>query len=210
MLRYITVAGTNAAGKHDWDCIDSPFTKFLEANEYGQLVPDVLERYEWSTALDGVEGDNNTWDASGRALRDYFIPPLYHQSLLAAKDTFIISHSHGGNVVAYACGKYGLKINGLITVGTPIRGDMYDMYKAAHENIDHHLHLHGGWKDYWQVFGALFDGRFGIHREHPFAVNIKVPGGHGSVLREQKYFPLWVSRKWLPYWGGTLLNQLPN
>lgn len=205
MIYYIATAGTFAINREvEWYQPDSDFSKFLLDNGCKQLETNPLKRYMWSTALDGVGDANDTWDAAGRALAHYIVPPLLGKSLVKPEDTYIIAHSHGGNVVAYACGKYGLKVNGLVTVGTPIRGDLYDVYKSALPNITRHLHIYAGWRDYWQLWGALFDGRFGIHREHPFAHrNERVPeGDHGSVLRDPKFFPLWTERGWLDFWIG--------
>lgn len=204
MISYITIAGTWGS-RHplDWYNPDSSFSHFFAQCGAKQLITNPLNRYMWSTELDGVIGKNDTWDAAGRALADYIVPPLLGKSLLAPKDTFLIAHSHGGNVVAYACGKYGLKVEGLITVGMPVRKDMDDVYKAASSNITRHLHLYAGWRDYWQNFGTLFDGRWGIHRQHPYANwNDKVPGGdHGSILRNPSFFHLWLDRGWLDYWA---------
>jgi hypothetical protein len=202
-MRYITIAGTGGAHRpEDWDSPDSSFSRFL--SEYGcdQLVASPLKRYMWSTMVDGLDNRNDTWDAAGRALAHYICPPLIEDCLMKPEDTFIIAHSHGGNVVAYACGKYGLQVKGLVTIGTPIRKDMYEIYEAASDNIDRHLHLHGGWKDYWQVLGALFDGRFGIHRDHPCARNEKAPGGHGTILRDPATFHCWLDKGWLDFWVG--------
>lgn len=209
MIYYITVAGTFGARKgNDWFLPNSDFSKFLHEQGCDQLETNPLKRYMWSTALDGVDADNTVWDAAGRALAHYIAPPLLGESLVKPEDTYIIAHSHGGNVVAYACGKYGLKINGLITIGTPIRKDLYEVYQAASPNITRHLHLYAGWRDYWQVLGALFDGRFGIHRKHPFARSCKIPGGdHGSVLRDKKFFPLWLDRGWLNFWLGKPVSD---
>jgi pimeloyl-ACP methyl ester carboxylesterase len=202
MIYYITIAGTGSGNKDDWHRPNSNLSKFLLEHECQQLELNPLKRYMWSTELDGLDNSHDTWDSAGRALAHYIAPPLLDKSLVKPEDTFIIAHSHGGNVVAYACGKYGLKINGLITVGTPIRKDLYDIYKAAVPNISRHLHLYAGWRDFWQVLGSLFDGRFGLHRKHPFASkNGKVSGGdHGSILRDPKFFPLWLERGWLGYW----------
>lgn len=204
MIHYIAVAGTFGAKKQeDWHLPQSDFSKFLLESGFDQLETNPLKRYMWSTALDGIDANNTTWDAAGRALAHYIAPPLLGESLVKPEDTYIIAHSHGGNVVAYACGKYGLKINGLITVGTPIRKDLYEVYQAAVPNISRHLHLHAGWRDFWQIFGAFFDGRFGIHRKHPFATeNRKVPKDHGGILRDKRLFPLWVERGWLSFWKG--------
>jgi pimeloyl-ACP methyl ester carboxylesterase len=205
MIYYITVAGTNGARRNaDWDSPTSNLSKFFLENGCQQLEVNPLKRYMWSTALDGIDATNSTWDAAGRALAHYIAPPLLGESLVKPEDTYVIAHSHGGNVVAYACGKYGLKIDGLITVGTPIRKDLYEIYQAAVPNISRHLHIYAGWRDLWQIFGSVFDGRFGIHRQHPFTNhNHKVPkGGHGSVLRDPKFFPLWLERGWLDFWKG--------
>lgn len=206
MIRYITIAGTYGAKRErDWYLSDSPFSCFLLEHGAEQLEASPLKRYMWSTVVDGLDSTNDTWDAAGRALAHYIVPPLLDSSLIKPENTYIIAHSHGGNVVAYACGKYGLKINGLITVGTPIRKDLHEIYKAAVPNISRHLHLHAGWRDYWQALGALFDGRFGIHREHPYAHwNQRTPGCHGDVLRKESLFPLWLERGWLDYWVGNM------
>lgn len=210
MIYYISVAGTyGAKQENDWYMPESEFSKFLLGSNCMQLEVNPLKRYMWSTELDGVTGGNLTWDAAGRALAHYIMPPLANQTLVKPEDTYIISHSHGGNVVAYACGKYGLKVDGLITVGMPIRRDLHEIYQAANPNIARHLHIYAGWKDYWQVWGALFDGRFGIHRRHPFAAkNERVPcGNHGSVLRDPKFFHLWLERGWLDFWMNKNAGQ---
>lgn len=210
MIYYINIAGTNGAkNPRDWDSINSDFSKFLQSHGCEQLEANPLKRYMWSTAVDGIDATHNTWDAAGRALAHYIAPPLLSESLVKPEDTYIIAHSHGGNVVAYACGKYGLKVNGLITVGTPIRKDLYAIYEAALPNISRHLHIHAGWRDYWQVLGSMFDGRFGIHRRHPYAtINGQVPGGnHGSVLRDKRFFGLWIEQGWLAFWKG---EHAPN
>lgn len=212
MVRYITIAGTfGASHPEDWYTPTSRLSNFLREYNCEPLIANPLQRYMWSTALDGVEGENDTWDASGRALAHYITPPLLGKTLVEPADTYLIAHSHGGNVVAYACAEYGLQINGLITVGTPIRKDMYDVYKAASPNIKRHLHLYAGWRDYWQAFGSLFDGRFGLHREHPFAnLNGKVPGGdHGSILRDPEFFHYWLDRGWLGFWKGMEDHSAP-
>lgn len=208
MIRYIAVAGTHAAGRGmEWDHPDSALTSFLRENGAVPLTISPLKRYAWSTALDGIDGNDETWDAAGRALAHYVVPPLAEKSLLTPEDTYIIAHSHGGNVVAYACGKYGLKVNGLITIATPVRGNLDGLYKEAAKNISRHLHLYAGWRDYMQILGAIRDGRWGIHREMPYATkNDKMPKGHGDILRDPSLFPNWVSAGWLDFWKG---EQVP-
>lgn len=203
MIRYIPVAGTHAVKRGwDWDDPNSAFNEFLKDHGIVLLMISPLKRYAWSTALDGLDATNETWDAAGRALAHYIAPPLLDTALIPQEELYVIAHSHGGNVVAYACGKYGLKINGLITVGTPIRKDLEEIYEAASHNIKRHLHLHAGWRDYMQALGALFDGRWGIHRKHPFAKNAKMPKGHGDILRDPTLFHNWLDKGWLDYFMG--------
>jgi hypothetical protein len=155
--------------------------------------------------LDGLDGNDENWDAAGRALAHYIMPPLCDHAIIPPSETFIIAHSHGGNVVAYACGVYGLKVSGLITVATPVRKNMDAVYKKAAENIDRHLHLYAGWKDYMQILGGLFDGQWGIHRDMPYAEkNAKMPGGHGDILRDPKLFQNWLDKGWLDYFKGKV------
>jgi RHS repeat-associated protein len=50
----------------------------------------------------------------------------------------IVAHSHGGNVAFEASHKLKHKIDTLVTLGTPIRGD----YKPNHGNISNHLNVY--------------------------------------------------------------------
>lgn len=205
-MRYIPVAGTWGIKQPlDWFSPFSNFTKFMARNGHLPLISDPSKQFMWDTELDGITEDY-VWDAAGRSLASFVMPPLLGKTLVAPEDTYIIAHSHGGNVVAFACAKYGLKINGLVTVGTPIRKDLYPVYEAAAENINHHLHLYAGWRDYWQILGSLglLMNNFGIHRKHPFAtLNAKVPGGdHGSILRDSSFFHYWLDNNWLNFWVG--------
>lgn len=193
--RYLAIAGTgNARRRMDWDHPLSAFSDFLRRHGLEPIEQDERRRYGWDGALDGVDGLDATWDYYGRALYHYFVPPL-GVGRIPPRETFIIGHSHAGNLVAYACGKYGLQVEGLITVGTPIRGGrMKEIYAAAAPNIRRHLHLHSR-RDWWQVFGSLFDGRCGIHRQHPHAHNCEMPKGHGDVLRDPDLFREWTKER---------------
>lgn len=204
MIRYTAVAGTGGAWRADeWHHPTSPFCSYLRTQGFAPLVEDDRRGYGWDTAVDGILGADDIWDYNGRSLYQYFVPALGSgEPSIPPEDTFIITHSHGGNVLAYACGKYGLKVAGAITVATPIRASMMPLYEAASKNITRHLHLHAGWLDYIQVAGSLFDGGFGIHREHPFAINRKMPGGHVDILQRPELFPLWASEGWLDIWRG--------
>lgn len=213
MIRYLAIPGTGHAKRGpDWDHPGSAFSAFLREQGCVPLVESDPHRYGWSGAVDGIDRHDFTWDAFGKALYHYFVPPLLQGvPAIPPAETYIICHSHAGNVVAYACGTYGLRVQGLITVGMPIRGGrMEAVYAAAAPNITRHVHLHAGWRDTWQVLGSLFDGRFGIHRAHPHAQNFRMPGGHGDVLRDPARFPLWESEGWLDAFMGREVARVES
>src|SRR5678815_5146950 len=96
-------------------------------------------------------------------------------------------------VVAYACA-HGLRINRLLTMGSPVRQDMHAIYAQARPNIGHWLHLHSDRSDRTQWLGELFDGHLGIVRNQPFAdVNLGVPAvAHSNLLNDPDLFHLWA------------------
>lgn len=198
-VQYAAVAGTHGARTAlDWSHPHSPFAQALRGYGCSPLRDDPRACFEWSTALDGIDDQHLDWQFAGKALYRHFVPALGDQQpTIPPSATNILCFSHGLQVVAYACGEYGLQVNGLISVGSPIRGDLLDLYARAASNIRRHLHLHARKRDFWQVAGALFDGRWGIHRQHPFAKNVGIPDGHGAILRDPKLFPLWRDLGWL-------------
>jgi len=179
----VLIAGTH--GYHDdWWRPGSSFVKQL--NEERIRTADSSDPYTWCTKLDGVLGGNEVWESAGHALR------WYVRSKVGPYPVSIIAHSHGGQVAAYAAAQ-GLQIERLITVATPVRGDMDGVYREATKNISWWRHLHSD-NDLWQVFGGLMDGRWGIHREMPHAdENIMVEGiQHGKFLDPE----LWSTNYW--------------
>lgn len=196
---YAAVAGTHGACRpDDWTHPQGPFAQALRSYGAAPLRDAPDQCFEWSTALDGVDDQHLDWQFAGKALFHYFVPALGDgRPTIPPAATNILCFSHGLQVVAYACGRYGLKVNGLISVGSPIRGDLQDLYAEAACNIRQHLHLHARKRDLWQTLGAAFDGRWGIHRQHPFAKNVAIPDGHGRVLYDPRLFPLWQRLGWL-------------
>lgn len=154
--------------------------------------------FVWSTNRDGLlETAHRDWYAGGVNLLTYLVPPLCPESRVLPADCVVVAHSHGGQVALYAAAE-GLKIDTLVTVATPVRGDMKDVIAEARPNIRFWRHLHGTWRDYVQVLGSIGDGIFGIHRAFPQAdENITVRGvTHSAFLNDPQYFERW-RKEWL-------------
>ncbi len=171
-----------------WIGPESPFV--ISALDNGVKLVDLSNPFDWSTLTDGTPMSgkkHNIWSSWGMALTWYahMVAPNEPVNLLA--------HSHGGQVAAYAL-EYGLKVNSLVTVATPVRQDMLRHWDKGRENVNKWTHIHTGYGDWWQIFGEIGDGHFGIQRKMPApAENIKVDGeDHTSLLRTT----LWHKRGW--------------
>lgn len=209
-MNCVLVAGTHGskATDHEWWMAGSPFHCYLQEQDcdtYSKAVP-----FIWSTDL-VVAGDHSDWKAGGQALYYYLSAPLRPECRIPGKDTHIISHSHGLQVVLYAA-KAGLKIDTLVDVSGPFRKDMLPIAEKARLNIRRWLHIHSGCRDWWQAFGGWFDGELGIRRDHPLAdVNVCVnDADHTSVLIDPSYFPLWIRNGWFTFLKTGDMVQRPK
>jgi hypothetical protein len=194
----LLVQGTHAWGRTDalqwWEC-KSAFCRFLASE--GCTILGEARPFVWDTDLDGVgifgrARRHLNWKAASHALHAYLRNPLADADYVPIKDRNIIAHSHGMQVVAYAC-REGLQINRLLTLGSPVRKDMMAVYKAARPNIACWRHVHSDKSDRIQWFGTLFDGQLGIVRQQPLAdVNVGIPNvAHSRLLNDPTVFPLW-------------------
>lgn len=136
----------------------------------------------------GVE-DHSDWITGGHALLTWIVPPLAPECRLPADDTYIVCHSHGLQVVLYAC-RFGLRVKRLVSIGSPVRADMLPVATLARPHIGEWLHLYSDQSDHWQWLGAIGDGALGVVRQHPLAdVNWRVPGvGHSRILTDPDMF----------------------
>ncbi len=190
--RWTGIPGTWAA-KHDekWWLPDSPFA--LHLRKLG-LAPLKSRPFVWSTDINGglfsffQASKHSDWDAAGAALSFYLAGTRL-------EDRNIIAHSHGLQAVLYACANYGVRLNTLISVSSPIRKDMVEVSEKARPNIGYWTHVHSDSSDRTQWFGTLFDGALGIVRAHPLAdLNVKIPKvGHSDILKKSKNFHHWDS-----------------
>ena len=185
MTSLILVPGTWGGQKGDWTSEGSPFRTFVEARDF-----ECLNFQGWSGDVDGVpligeNGSHADWIAGGYGLA-YFLKtiPYYKRNIFA--------HSHGGQVVAYCCAKTKTPIRRLLTIATPVRKDMFTIYKEAKLYMGYWTHVRSkGW-DLMQRLGEAFDGHWGWTRNMPDAnVNVTIPGiSHSKLLHDVKYIPL--------------------
>jgi hypothetical protein len=217
MITYIPVAGTSGwaddsaklaqYGRNEvrwWQ--DSYLYYFLKAEGFN--VPNVKDPYIWTTDLGGTSfwrrwaiwkgkisltRDHRDWIAGGAALRWYIKGHNLDDS-----DVNIIAHSHGLQVVAYAS-EQGLKINHLISVGSPVRRDMEEVYKRM--NVRRWLHIFDGNNDRIQWAGQLGDGFLSRRLKNSYAnFNHPLPNiEHSRVLSDPDAFHYWKDMFWLDF-----------
>ena len=92
----------------------------------------------------------------------------------------VVAHSHGGQVAAYglASARITARVR-LVTIDTPIRDDMLEVWLAARERISYHLHLYTP----WQQSAIRWLGQRGAFREKfSWADNRVLQGGHSGVI----------------------------
>lgn len=192
----------------------SPFTKHLESINLIQLP--TQRQFLWSTELEGhqvwsrlfhtAKRKHNVWKAAGLSLCYFF---ENDNGKVPHWDRNLIAHSHGWQVVCYACGLYGLRIRNLVTVGSPIRKDMEETTMKAVGNIDNWAHVYDPSGDDTGTAGEFNDGRWRWpweKRLEPMADKvIPVKGaGHSGTLNDPKFFSVWTEHQdWLRQNGRT-------
>lgn len=191
---YTPIGGTHAwdeTAKKVWWEDGSTFVKYLHRLNLALLRPQ--NQYKWSTELDGLPliqpAKHTTWKGAAFHLIDYFENPHYSEPIYNRN---LVAHSHAGQVVFYAC-MMGLRINSLITVGTPVRNDMERAVAHARANINYWLHIYDSKSDWTAVFGALCDGRLRVkHKFDSADRNDDIRGiGHSAILTDPAKIRMW-------------------
>lgn len=210
MIPFIAIGGTwawDGSALGQWYDQDSPWSANMRARglEHHHLLYGDPRPFVWSTDLDGapwrrwlgMKPKMNDWQAAGHNLFAYCVPPRAPQYRIPPSELHIIAHSHALQVVSFAAAD-GLRINTLITVGSPIRKDMYEVYERARVNIGFHWHFCSDGTDTMQWLGELGDGAFGIIRKHPCAQqNVMIPKvGHSGILHDMEHFA--------DHWNGVI------
>jgi hypothetical protein len=175
-----------------WWQVGSRFTRFLRTQNLRVLLPDLLP-FIWDTDLSGVfwRPHHRDWQAAGANLLRYFeLPEIRY------KDRNVIAHSHGLQVVMYACAQ-GLLIRNLITIAGPVREDMRNVSEIARTRIGYWLAISDP-DDPVQRKGEWFDGGSKYVSMNPYAdVNDSVVGiAHSRVLYDEQYFHYWTVNNW--------------
>lgn len=195
----------------EWWHPSSGFAAFCKQQGFTLIGQD--QPWSWSTDLNGVitlfkNRKFTDWMTGGQSLADYLRPPMLApdqiDQYVPLKDRNLICHSHGLQPVLFACADYGLKINNLVSVGSPVRKDMFDTAHRARPNIAYWEHIYSDKTDYMQWLGELFDGHLGVVRQHPLAnINCRVPQvGHSKVIYDPTQFHLWIDNGWFDILKG--------
>jgi len=188
VAKTILLAGTwGLERERAWWQPHSPF--WDEASAHGVSLLGEHGPFLWSTALDGVFGQNSDWLNAGGSL-------LMWAHLMTPGAVNLIAHSHGGQVALYAAAQ-GLQVKTLVTVATPVRRDLRKILGFARPNIATWIHVRSDWTDYMQLLGELMSGNLGLFRNMKLADrNITVPGvGHSGLLEPS----LWTRETWWNY-----------
>ncbi len=202
---YTPVSGTwgwatDASPDLDWWQFGSAFNRYVEARNTIMSRPN--NPFRWTTNLNGTwvskidwlgklfnrDKNNRDWDASGWSFKEY-------QSGVPYYSRATISHSHGFQVVMYACGKYKLTLPLLVTFGAPVRSDLKELYSKAREHIKYWIHIYDP-EDAIQWAGLLFDKDISNTPQCDLAdLNIPIPSSnHSHLLKNPDFFHLYILR----------------
>ena len=196
----------------EWWQPGGAFYEFLRGQDFEPIGAD--NPWQWTTDLNGMfwqRARHTDWQAAGSSLWQYLVPPVTgpeRETYIPIRDRNLIIHSHGLQPVLYACAN-GLRVNNIITVGSPNRRDMWEVAHKARPNIHYWVHIADPslWANKWGWLGAMFDGEFKWppRWSHLLAnINIAVHGtGHSNVLRDPEKFPLWLDNYWFDILKGV-------
>ena len=213
--RYVSCHGTWSwpAKRGDWWQPDSALSWYLIRQGLDHLRPH--DPFAWSGDVGGgfrwpfrTNRTHTDWQAGGKALRWYLRDGRMRRNYVRVAERRVISHSHGLQVVLYACAE-GLWLDRLVSVTAPIRADMAEIARRARPNIGKWVHVHTD-NDKMQVYGAILDGVWGIHRKAEWKhadgtvtradEQVSIPGvGHSGLLNTVSNFHWWEDAGLIPF-----------
>ncbi len=202
----IPVHGTwdlNGKKEKCWWEEGSDFNKLAEKNNifYGGSEPFIwsgrVDGINWKTVLTfGLSKDSHDdWRTAGYAFRHYIKPyKLVNRNC--------IIHSHGLQLVAYA----NIKLNNIITVGSPIRKDMFPLYEQLLNNCESWLHIYDEVWDRMGFLGQVGDGKWFGSRACMISAGDKAVNNHklksidhSRILRQQPEIGKWETQGWFDF-----------
>lgn len=183
-----------------WSHPKSPLWAYLRTKGLVLRCDHNGKGFTWGTELTGhqiwrrlfFKGPRmKDWEVGAASFYDYHRPATVDRRYyLRGRNAHAICHSHGGNLPYIACSAYGMRLNVLCTVSTPIRHDVLRVHgKKARENIGYHIHYYTR-GDRIQLAGQHGDGVIDFGGEHPHA-DKNVPlddAGHTGLLENPFLF----------------------
>lgn len=196
---YVPVHGTWAIDEKQeaWWRVSGEFAKF--AKRFGVTQIPHLPPFIWSSDLNGFgysllspKTKLTDWNAGGWALYYY----LMH---VAPHDRNLIVHSHGLQPLLFCC-SFGMRVNNVISVCSPIRNDMTFVADIARPNIANWLHIYDS-SDRTQWMGQIGDGKWFGARKSPHAdMNHHLKGiNHSDVLKVGGKMDMWNTQGWFDF-----------
>ncbi len=154
-MKTILIGGTHANDSDPWFRPDSAFYHAAIMNKVDISMGRNYQGFIWSTQLEVWRFNKNmgtdAWQAAAHSLLSYI-------DAYCDGEANVIAHSHGGNVAAIAAQYHGAngspKIKHLITVGTPVRKTMSEVYRVCGNSVDMWTHIYSD-SDWWQMFGTF-------------------------------------------------------
>lgn len=198
-INYIPIHGTWAIDEDEtaWWKPTGPFALFAKRSNVFQY--DEMPPFIWSSDISGFKynlqsgsAKHTDWRAGGWSL-------YYYLRQVPLEKRNLIIHSHGIQPVLY-CASFGMQINNIISVCSPIRSDMGSRTDMARHHINRWLHIYDN-KDVIGWLGQFGDGRFFGSRKEPRAdTNVELKGvNHSDILKLGGRMDLWIQNGWFDF-----------
>ena len=202
---YVPVHGTWAIDdkQEAWWKTSGAFAQY--ARRFNLFQVSHLPPFVWTSDLNGfgfsLLGPRTKlvdWNAGGWALYYYLLHlPLHDRNLIV--------HSHGLQPLLFCC-SYGLRVNNVVSVCSPIREDMSFVTDIARPNIKNWLHIYNT-TDTTQWMGQIGDGKwFGVRKSPHANVNHqldeKTKNNHSELLKVSGKMDYWVKNGWFDFLRG--------
>ncbi len=176
----VLVEGTG--GGKTWAAPGTPFRTMLEAEHF-------LVRWfqGWALLVDGLDPfarDHPVWTAGAWGL-SYFLEGLPYEA------RNLIGHSHAVNVILLAIALGKIPIRRLVTICSPVRGDMQAVADEAAPRIGRWRAIHATGGDPVQRLGELGGGHVGALTWRQAHETLAIPDIKHGLLFTPAFLELW-------------------